>query len=96
MARPKRNKKKNPKMTVRKSDLRNFQSNIVENSYRMFMVIALTTVLDKHDAADWVMDYLSEMNDLLKEVNSNKVSIQDMLEVLEDEYDIVLDYKELE
>lgn len=93
MAKPKRSKKKNPVVNLRRSDLRNFQSDIIDNAYKMFMAIALTTVLDKHDAQDWVMDYLQEMNELLQEVNRDKVSIQDLADVLEDEYGIVLDYE---
>lgn len=95
MAKPKKSKKKNPALHIRKSDLRNFQSDIVENTYKMFMAIALNTVLDKHDAQDWVMDYLQEMNDLLREVNHNKVSIRDLISVLDEEYGIILNYEEV-
>lgn len=91
MAKPKR--KKNPVVRMRQSAVRSMQSDIIDAAYKMFMAVALTTVLDKHDAQPWLMDYVHEMNELLKEINDNKVSVDDLAQVLEDEYDILLDYR---
>jgi len=95
VAKPKRSKKKNPVINLRRSELRNFQTDLIDSTYRMFMAIALTTVLDKHDAESWIGDYLYEMNELLKEINKDKISVKDLVDVLEEEYGLVIDYEKV-
>ena len=94
MAKPK--KKKNVTVIVKQSELKRMKSDIIDAAYKTFMAIALTVALDKHDAESWIMDYVHEMNSLLQEVNADKVSVDDLAGVLEDEYNIVLDYKEVQ
>lgn len=92
--RPKKGKRRgNPVVTMRESDRRNLQREAVDQSYRMFMAVALTTVLDKHDAADWLMDYVHEMNSLIDEIVHDRVTVDELAAVLDEEYGIQIDYK---
>lgn len=60
MAKPKR--KKNPVVRMRQSAVRSMQSDIIDAAYKMFMAVALTTVLDKHDAQPWLNERATERN----------------------------------
>jgi hypothetical protein len=93
MAKPK--KKKNPGKFVKESDLRNLKRDVVGQSYRTFMAVALTTYLDKYQQGGEVIDYLADMNSLLDEVMKGHVTVDDLAGVLDDEYDIRLDYEEI-
>ena len=96
MAKPKRAKqKKNPVRHVRESDIQNLKREVVGQSYRTFMAVALTTFLDKYREGGDVIDYLSDMNKLLDEVMKDHVTVDDLAGVLDEEYDIRLDYREI-
>lgn len=93
MAHPKR--KKNPVRHVRESDILNLKREVVSQSYRTFMAVALTTFLDRYQQGGDVVDYLADMNKLLDEVIRDHVTVDDLAGVLDDEYDIRLEYKEI-
>lgn len=97
MAKPKRakQKKKNPVRHVRESDIQNLKREVVGQSYRTFMAVALTTFLDKYQQGGDVIDYLSDMNKLLDEIMRDHVTVDDLAGVLDEEYDIRLDYREI-
>lgn len=96
MAKPKRAKqKKNPVRHVRESDIQNLKREVVGQSYRTFMAVALTTYLDKYQQGGEVGDYLADMNKLLDEIMKGRVTVDDLAGVLDDEYDIRLDYREI-
>ena len=58
----------------------------------MLMAVALTTYLDKYQEGGEVGDYLSDMNKLVDEIMAGHVSVDDLAGVLEDEYDLCIDY----
>lgn len=137
MAKPKRAKqKKNPVRHVRESDIQNLKREVVGQSYRTFMAVALTTVLDKYGAGtgnrllvspvmeklhdlrrsfpeaaeqiddiisstepliieSWVSQYLQAMNSLVDEISEGRITVDDLAQELDDEYDIRLDYREI-
>lgn len=96
MAKAKRGKqRKNPVRHVRESDIQNLKREVVGQSYRTFMAVALTTYLDKYREGGDVIEYLSDMNKLLDEIMKGRVTVDDLAGVLDDEYDIRLDYREI-
>lgn len=96
MAKAKKGKsKKNPVRHVRESDILNLKREVVGQSYRTFMAVALTTFLDKYREGGEVGDYLADMNKLLDEVMKDRVTVDDLAGVLDEEYDIRLDYEEI-
>ena len=96
MAKAKKRKKTNPIRHYRDSDIRNIQADAVSACYRLFMAVALTVALDKHDAAPWIADYVKEMNDMIGELNADRITVDELAQVLDEEYDILLDYKQIQ
>ena len=121
---------------MRASDLRRTRREDIDAAYRMFMAVALTTVLDKYGAGtgnrllvspvmeklhdlrrsfpeaaeqiddiisstepliieSWVSQYLQAMNSLVDEISEGRITVDDLAQELDDEYDIRLDYREI-
>jgi hypothetical protein len=92
MAKAKRGKaKSNPVVPIRASELHNQLQAVVDKTYRLTTAVHMTAWLDAHpEWGDEIVQHMTRVNKLLDEINHGEIVTEDLLGVLEDEYDIEL------
>ena len=82
-------KKTNPrKRPATMADVERAKNKAYEDSVRAASAIFLTVLLDKFNAEDHIQDVWHEVCKLSEEVIEGRVSIPDLIHVLEKEYEI--------
>ena len=83
--------KKNPGRYIRKSDLRNMQLKVAQDSFDMYAAVVLTVLRDKFGYGHVRLKRaLDAMNSLCDELTKGRNSHEDLIQVLLDEANIDL------
>ena len=94
MAHPKR--KKNPVITMRASERKNELKRLSTAAARMHTPITLLILQDKFGFdMSQISQYLASYYDYLQKAIKDEQWLADITQTLEDEYNILLDFKEL-
>lgn len=83
----KTNPKKRP---ATEADVRRAKVQAVNDAVRMTSAIFLTVLCDKFGGAEYVPDIWREVNKLSEEIKEKRVSVPDLIRVLNQEYDILV------
>ena len=83
----KTNPKKRP---ATEADVRRAQAKACEDAVRMTSAIFLTVLCDKFNGADYVPDIWREVSKLSEEIKEKRVSVPDLIRMLDEEYDILV------
>lgn len=83
--------KTNPrKKPASQEDVRRAQTKAVNDAVRMTSAIFLTVLCDKFGGADYIPDVWREVSKLSEEIKEKRVSVPDLIRMLDEEYNILV------
>jgi gas vesicle protein len=81
--------KKNNKITMRESDLKNHERQVASRCYQMYTVVSLMAVRDCFGFGNKRLNrILDKMNKILEEIQEKRVTLEDLQNTLKDEVKI--------
>lgn len=72
------------------ADVKRAKDNAMGQATRLAMAIFLTVLVDKFGGADHIKDVWDEVVKLSEEIIEGRVSVSDLADVLDKEYDIII------
>lgn len=83
--------KTNPrKRPATMADVNKAKAKAVTEAVRMSSAIFLTVLCDKFGGADYIPDVWREVNKLSESIKEGRVSVNDLIRTLDEEYDIIV------
>ncbi len=83
--------KTNPrKRPASQADVRRAEAKAVNDAVRMTSAIFLTVLCDKFGGADYIPDVWREVSKLSEEIKEKRVSVPDLIRMLDTEYNIIV------
>lgn len=83
--------KTNPrKRPASQADVRRAETKAVNDAVRMTSAIFLTVLCDKFGGADYIPDVWREVSKLSEEIKEKRVSVPDLIRMLDTEYNILV------
>lgn len=83
--------KTNPrKRPATMADVNKAKAKAVTKAVRMASAIFLTVLCDKFGGADYIPDVWREVNKLSESIKEGRVSVNDLIRTLDEEYDIIV------
>lgn len=83
--------KTNPrKRPATMADVNKAKAKAVTEAVRMASAIFLTVLCDKFGGADYIPDVWREVNKLSESIKEGRVSVNDLIRTLDEEYDILV------
>lgn len=83
--------KTNPrKRPASQADVRRAEAKAVNDAVRMTSAIFLTVLCDKFGGADYIPDVWREVSKLSEEIKEKRVSVPDLIRMLDTEYNILV------
>lgn len=72
------------------ADVKRAKDDAMDQATRLAMAIFLTVLVDKFGGADHIKDVWDEVVKLSEEIIEGRVSVSDLADVLDKEYDIII------
>ena len=85
-------KKVNPRRKpATEADVDRARQEATQFTFTLVEAVLLTTLLDKYDGSDYIMDVWKDASKLMDEILEGRVSLGNLIRVLKDEYGIELE-----
>lgn len=78
------------KRPASQEDVRRAQTKAVNDAVTMTSAIFLTVLCDKFNGADYIPDVWREVSKLSEEIKEKRVSVPDLIRMLDEEYNILV------